>query len=84
MLNSSQMECGRSISNERKILLKEIYSMFGKYDEFKLRKEIFETNYSIRLIFGIPELLFTFIMYKLYIPKENTKKWFKETYLENS
>ncbi len=84
MLNTSQIECGKNISNERKMLLKEIYDMFGKYNEFKLRQEIFETNYSIRLIYGVPELLFTFILYKQPIPKENTKKWFKETYLKNS
>lgn len=83
MLNDSQKKIGKGISDERKILLLQIYEMFGNYDEFKLRNEILETNYSIKLIYGIPELLYTFIINKLHIPKETTKKWFKETYLEN-
>lgn len=80
ILNSEQISIGNSIDKERKELIYELYKMFGKMSDAKLREMVLLNDSPIRLIYSIPEMLYCCIRYSIGIPKSLTKEWFGKNF----
>jgi len=84
LLNKTQLQMGKEISNEKKRLILDVYNMFGKLSDLKIRELIFSEDSPINLIYRIPEVLYTYIYYSINIPKNVTKQWFEDKFLQNN
>ena len=60
------------------------HNMFGKLSDLKIRELIFSEDSPINLIYRIPEVLYTYIYYSINIPKNVTKQWFEDKFLQNN
>lgn len=84
ILNKTQLEKISMIDGERKELLFEVYKQFGNLADLKLREMILSEESPIGRIFSNPTLYYLHLTGKVgyEIPKEATKEWFKENFLD--
>lgn len=84
ILNKIQLQMGKEISEERKRLILDVYNMFGKLSDLKLRELIFSEGSPINFIYRIPEVLYAYIRLSIDVPKDMTKQWFEDKFLQNN
>lgn len=82
MLDSNKLNIGKQISNDRKKLIYEIYNMFGNLSSLKIREIIFSNESPLEFIYDIPEVLYMYIFFSIGVPKNMTKQWFEDNFLE--
>lgn len=84
ILNKTQLEKISMIDGERKELLFEVYKQFGNLADLKLREMILSEESPVGMIFSNPTLYYLHLTGKVgyEIPKEATKEWFKENFLD--
>lgn len=75
---------GKEISDKRKKLILDVYNMFGKLSDLKLRELIFSEGSPINYIYKIPEVLYMYMFYSINVPKNMTKQWFEDKFLQNN
>lgn len=84
ILNKAQLEKVSEIDAERKELLFEVYRQFGNIADLKLREMVLSEDSPVGIVFSNPTLYYLHLTGKVgyEIPKEATKEWFKDNFLD--
>lgn len=82
ILDKTQLKIGKEISDERKNIIFEVYNMFGKLSDFKIRELILSNESPLNFIYKIPEVLYMYMCYSIGVPKNMTKQWFEDNFLQ--
>lgn len=84
ILNKTQLEKISTIDTKRKELLFEMYKQFGNLADLKLREIVLSDDSPVGIVFSNPTLYYLHLTGKVgyEIPKEATKEWFKDNFLD--